>query len=466
MAEDELPAFDGIGGGYGWSISAWQFWNSRGTPEAQRLEEVSRAFSGRSLIWFQLWSLRNPNADWDTFDLAFLHQFQPDMRPILPEICWKEVKDWEIEWTPISPIQIQRFLPDAETREDDWNAPEVDAARESTGKSAHRPPPEPPNFTSDGGDELRSLTHEIDGTTQGDGDEVLAASNRAENGAVAKGKVETEVTTSSTWRTHESVRVEADNGDVVTQTWWCSSKKDNDAADQNRGDYSSEVAGGAPHSAEIGASTKGNREIWAATGRAASMKEEGGAALIVSSDNGHRGRRVLPFFGKSPILLAATFPWDRDSWALETLVALDGPMRWQILGSGEEQRGSDGSVILSIDCPLTWKKYSTTSGFFYDTATTARRKEVMMVVNTATQRSTTLEGKRHGMGKEEGWISTEASVVVEKEGVTMQLFVRRWQDVGTAAMAAPVVVGKIWRQQGELGKGETWFLEKRKRESC
>ncbi|MED6150236.1 hypothetical protein PIB30_070466 [Stylosanthes scabra] len=45
MAEDELPTFDGIGSGYGWSISAWQFWNSRGTPEAQRLAEVSRAFS-------------------------------------------------------------------------------------------------------------------------------------------------------------------------------------------------------------------------------------------------------------------------------------------------------------------------------------------------------------------------------------------------------------------------------------
>ncbi|MED6108945.1 hypothetical protein PIB30_029044 [Stylosanthes scabra] len=33
MAEDELPVFDGIGSGYGWSISAWQFWNSRDTPE-------------------------------------------------------------------------------------------------------------------------------------------------------------------------------------------------------------------------------------------------------------------------------------------------------------------------------------------------------------------------------------------------------------------------------------------------
>ncbi|MED6138119.1 hypothetical protein PIB30_071237 [Stylosanthes scabra] len=71
--EDELPVFDGIGSGYRWSILAQQFWNARGV-------------------------LRNPNADWDTFDLAFPHQFQPDIRPILPEICWKEVKDWEIEW--------------------------------------------------------------------------------------------------------------------------------------------------------------------------------------------------------------------------------------------------------------------------------------------------------------------------------------------------------------------------------
>ncbi|MED6210018.1 hypothetical protein PIB30_060129 [Stylosanthes scabra] len=61
--EDELPIFDGIGNGYGWSISAWEFWNRRGTPEVQRLAEVSCAFFGRSLIWFQLWSLRNPNAD-------------------------------------------------------------------------------------------------------------------------------------------------------------------------------------------------------------------------------------------------------------------------------------------------------------------------------------------------------------------------------------------------------------------
>ncbi|MED6199988.1 hypothetical protein PIB30_080997 [Stylosanthes scabra] len=192
------------------------------------------------------------------------------MRTILPEICWKEVENWEIEWVEmrakllqqpqidpetsksqseqevtIVSVEIQpeidkdqeikhktinqqfskddleedpvsthhfifdrgrRFLPDAETRQDDWNAPEVDAARESTGKSAHRPPPKPPNFTSDGGDELRSLTHEIDGTTLGDGDEGITASNSAENSTVAKGR------------------------------------KDNDAADQNHGDCASEPA--------------------------------------------------------------------------------------------------------------------------------------------------------------------------------------------------------------------------------
>ncbi|MED6175576.1 hypothetical protein PIB30_079687, partial [Stylosanthes scabra] len=58
-------------------------------------------FSGRSLTWFQLWSRRNPNADWETFDLAFLHQFEPNMRPLLPKICWNKVEDWEIKWEEI-----------------------------------------------------------------------------------------------------------------------------------------------------------------------------------------------------------------------------------------------------------------------------------------------------------------------------------------------------------------------------
>ncbi|MED6201617.1 hypothetical protein PIB30_096768 [Stylosanthes scabra] len=41
-------------------------------------------------------------------DLAFLHQFQPDMRLILPEICWKEVEDWEIEWVEMRAKLLQQ----------------------------------------------------------------------------------------------------------------------------------------------------------------------------------------------------------------------------------------------------------------------------------------------------------------------------------------------------------------------
>ncbi|MED6199965.1 hypothetical protein PIB30_080787 [Stylosanthes scabra] len=81
---NELPMFDGINSGYGC------------------------AFTGRSLIWFHLWSLRNPNADLDTFDLAFLHQSQPDIRLILPEIYWKEVEDWEIEWIEMRARLLQQ----------------------------------------------------------------------------------------------------------------------------------------------------------------------------------------------------------------------------------------------------------------------------------------------------------------------------------------------------------------------
>ncbi|MED6132496.1 hypothetical protein PIB30_019638 [Stylosanthes scabra] len=126
MAKDELPAFDGTGSGYGWSISAWQFWNSRGTLEAQRLAEVSHAFSGRSSIWFHLWSLWNPNADWDTFDLAFLHQFESAMRPLLPEICWNQVEDWEIEWIEMRARLLRQPKIDSETKSQ--SEPEIAAA--------------------------------------------------------------------------------------------------------------------------------------------------------------------------------------------------------------------------------------------------------------------------------------------------------------------------------------------------
>ncbi|MED6203745.1 hypothetical protein PIB30_002514 [Stylosanthes scabra] len=55
---------------------------------------------------------------------------------------------------------------------------------------ANRPPPKPPDFTEDGGCELRSLADEIGCTTPGVRDEGLTASSGAEDGAVAKGTTE------------------------------------------------------------------------------------------------------------------------------------------------------------------------------------------------------------------------------------------------------------------------------------
>ncbi|MED6133355.1 hypothetical protein PIB30_027521 [Stylosanthes scabra] len=84
--------------------------------------------------------------------------------------------------SPVTAIQIQRFLPDAENGEVDWNAPKMslEAALGTTETEAvHQPPPKPPNFT-DGGKDLQSLAHEIGGTDPSDNDEELTAGSGAE----------------------------------------------------------------------------------------------------------------------------------------------------------------------------------------------------------------------------------------------------------------------------------------------
>ncbi|MED6190257.1 hypothetical protein PIB30_104093, partial [Stylosanthes scabra] len=160
--------------GYGWSISAWPLWNSRGTPEAQSLAEVSHAFSGRSLTWFQLWSHWNPHADWDTFDLAFLHQFKLAMRPLLPKICWNKVEGEAKTLQSARDITDQDPIPNTAEqqlityqKQDEENEAELDEPDSGDGASSfkatsasewselakevvvQRPPPEPPDLNAE-----------------------------------------------------------------------------------------------------------------------------------------------------------------------------------------------------------------------------------------------------------------------------------------------------------------------------
>ncbi|MED6148600.1 hypothetical protein PIB30_054620 [Stylosanthes scabra] len=97
QSEDPFPIFVGKDG-YRWTIFLEQYWSARGTLEKQRFSEVERGLKGKALLWFHLWKARNPFADLETFMVALYHRYEQDMRPILLDICCKDVEDWEIEW--------------------------------------------------------------------------------------------------------------------------------------------------------------------------------------------------------------------------------------------------------------------------------------------------------------------------------------------------------------------------------
>ncbi|MED6224203.1 hypothetical protein PIB30_081630 [Stylosanthes scabra] len=97
---------------------------------------------------------QNPNnSSWDQIQASleiFLPSYQPLPSDSLDELSYRsgtvqKLKNPYIQ-PPISPIQIQRFLPDAETGEDDWNAHEVDGALELAEEGVNRPPPKPPHL--------------------------------------------------------------------------------------------------------------------------------------------------------------------------------------------------------------------------------------------------------------------------------------------------------------------------------
>ncbi|MED6109250.1 hypothetical protein PIB30_031689 [Stylosanthes scabra] len=93
----KLLEFDGSGNAYQWFINIEQFWNAQKFEEQKKFLEIQNFLRGKPLAWFRLWKLYNPNADKSVFDIAFMHRYVPDSRPILPpEISWNEVSDLDV----------------------------------------------------------------------------------------------------------------------------------------------------------------------------------------------------------------------------------------------------------------------------------------------------------------------------------------------------------------------------------
>ncbi|MED6123924.1 hypothetical protein PIB30_054158 [Stylosanthes scabra] len=359
----ELPAFDGIGSGYGWSILAQQFWNARGVSKTQRLLDVSGFFTGRSSIWFRLWSLRNPNADWDTFDLVFLHQFQPDMRPILPEIHWKEVEDWEIEATiEVSNQRKSRFRcnkqfsnkfnnrnsrkkEEAKEKGATWNA-----TTNSTTTTAQEQKLQESTLAKSLKDNLCSYHEEVDlqelidpklqsiqqqdevkeqcatlldveksddGTTLGNGVTQHMASSAAVN-TVTRAKEEEshrQPPKPPNLSLEGMVGNEATDLCLATMPAVSLCKTANVAAARGSvGDKLTDLNKGTDVTA------KGMRKM--SSVQAATMRLEDGVPTGLNGGFQIQGfRRIVhPFVGKPQSLFAATFPWDRDSDIATTVV--------------------------------------------------------------------------------------------------------------------------------------------------
>ncbi|MED6185660.1 hypothetical protein PIB30_059249 [Stylosanthes scabra] len=245
---DQKFYFDGTENGYYWLITTEQFWNSQNTEEHQRFLQIEKLLKGKALAWFNLWKKRNPTANRSVFDLAFMHQFVPDSHPIMPEISWKLVSDLEIQQHP-----HKNSSTDVKEEEEVTDGFEHESAGDWSKLAGvvvlQRPPPEPPD--------LEPLVEITDAgrlrSLENDGGQDVGSrgAEYAKYGVIKGEKRRSTVTTLV-------------NGATMVE------------------------------------------------GGSTSMMEEGGVALIVSSDSGHRCRRALPFIGNPLVLLAAVFPWTRD----------------------------------------------------------------------------------------------------------------------------------------------------------
>ncbi|CAI8615869.1 unnamed protein product [Vicia faba] len=92
----DMPQFDGSEDAYWWLICIEKHFDVVGTPESERLSEAVKALRNRALKWWQWWSRRHLQANWQTFPVALLWHFKPEYRDLLP-ISYEEEPELESE---------------------------------------------------------------------------------------------------------------------------------------------------------------------------------------------------------------------------------------------------------------------------------------------------------------------------------------------------------------------------------
>ncbi|MED6113835.1 hypothetical protein PIB30_074545, partial [Stylosanthes scabra] len=205
-----------------------------------------------------------------------------------------------------------------------------------------------PNFTSDGGDELRSLAPEIGGTTQGDGDEGFAVSSSAEDGAFPKGNVDAYLELAKTeeeLKINGVGRVFSDSAaEKIPRT--LAITEDVDLSYGGSAVHVFDVAGS---SAEVGASTREKWSFGTVDDDTIKMRGGGCAGVAYGSLAWRKGkgssRCRLLLTARPASLLAAVFPWDRERKSNTEKMPEGGTVEDADLSTGSVVDGGAGGMV-------------------------------------------------------------------------------------------------------------------------
>lgn len=97
MSVMEISVFDEDEDAYWWILCTEKFFAAKGTQESERMTAIGPTMNGHALHWWRWWYPRHPQVSWDSFTVAFLWQFKPEYRDVLPMPDEVEEPEWVSE---------------------------------------------------------------------------------------------------------------------------------------------------------------------------------------------------------------------------------------------------------------------------------------------------------------------------------------------------------------------------------